>query len=146
MDVWSNQDHIAVSDSNQRKFPIEWLIIFIILIIGIIALIILLIKSYSERISPDQCPTIQGSYGMIPASNGTILNLCGSGGNQPCQSLQPNLDTAVAECENQSNICNRFSYNGSNSIFMIISETNSLYSDQGTNVFTRQNNFINDSS
>lgn len=138
----SNKDSIILTDTNHTRFPIEWLIIFIIMAIVIIVFIILLVKCQTERIFPDQCPAITGNYGLISANNGVVLNLCGSSGNQPCQSIQPSLNSAVLECDRQSNICSRFSYNGSTNLFSIISTTSSLFNDESSDVFTRQNNFI----
>ena len=143
IDYESNRDSIILTDTNRTRFPIEWVIIFIIMAIAIIVLIILLVQAQSERIFPDQCPMITGKYGLIPANNGLLLNLCGSSGNQPCQSSQPTLNAAVLECERQSNICSRFSYNGATAIFSIISPTAALFNDETSDVFTRQNNFIN---
>jgi len=132
----------VIPNNASRRFPIEWVIVFILFTIGIIILIVLLIKCQTDRLLPSQCPSVTGSYGLITSSNGTVLSSCGSDGKQPCSSTQTSLDAAVDECNSQSSICQIFSYNGSNNLFTVLVPQSTLFNELGTDVFTRQNDFI----
>lgn len=100
---------------SKGSFPVFWVILITILVIFIIFLILLLARLNSVKVDPNQCPVVKGTYGVVPRSNGEVINQCGFYGNNPCISTQRTLEDAINECNSQKNICSMFSYNASTS-------------------------------
>lgn len=96
-----------------------WILIIglAISILVIVLLIIKLSEDSSKKISPENCPTITGDYGVIPnvdPTTMTIVNKCtgnpdGSPGTQACTFTNNVNSVTINNLYDAQNICNKYS-------------------------------------
>jgi hypothetical protein len=96
-----------------------WFLIIGLVVLGLIIffLIFKVSSDSSKRISPENCPVIEGDYGVIPnvdPTNLTIVNQCslnpdGSPGTQSCTFTNNKNSVTINNLYDAENICNKYS-------------------------------------
>ena len=89
------------------------LLIFVLLYIGALVLMI----------SPSQCPSVLGTYGVKPNTSATILTTC-SGGT--CVFPAISLQTAVDVCDQDYSRCQAFAYIPGSQVMYYVDPTQAI--------------------
>jgi hypothetical protein len=119
-----------------------WITVSILLLIAFIILFYFYIRQSIDLINPNQCPSIEGDYGVKPNTKGVPLKACGDG-SQECTSTVNSLNEAVNICNRKFNICQAFSYVSSTGLMTIIDTMSPLEDSANIDTYFRQINFIN---
>jgi hypothetical protein len=88
----------------------------VILTIFSVVVLILLLSFTASKISPSQCKTCKGTYGVTPGSEGALLSTCGADKQQPCSFLSTSLLEATSMCTADP-LCTSFTYDELSGLF-----------------------------
>lgn len=88
----------------------------VILTIFSVVILILLLSWTAGKISPSQCKSCKGTYGVTPGSEGTLLSVCGDDKQQPCSFLSTSLLEATSLCTADP-LCTSFTYDELSGLF-----------------------------
>lgn len=110
-----------------------WWIVTGVLALTTIVFVVLWSCSYNPTAAKFDAIT---PFGVIPSSDGTVLNQCGSG-SDPCIYTRASLADAQAQCQILADICQTFSYDPSSRIMKIVNPQ-SLFTTLNTDAYVRQ--------
>jgi hypothetical protein len=88
----------------------------VILAIGCFVFLLIALFWSAGFVSPSNCRVCKGTFGVTPASQGSILNTCGADGKQPCSFISTSLVDATSQCSSDP-MCTSFTYDELGGIF-----------------------------
>jgi hypothetical protein len=118
---------------------------------GIIYLIYLNVKLTSDKIDPNQCPIVRGSYGITPGTtymNGNslaVISKCGSRGEDICEfSAQSGSGTISASdiityCNSYAHFCEGVAFSAASQKAYIVDTSATKTQDSTFDLFEPQN-------
>ena len=115
-----------------------WLIIIAILVILVFILTFLAIRQSIVMVSPENCPTVGGQYGVTPDTTGVTLQVCGDNKDSECKFQATTLAEAISSCNSRTDICSVFSFDCKSNIVLFIDPNQSFTESAGTDLYTRQ--------
>ena len=115
-----------------------WLVIIVVLLILVFVLAFLAIRQSFVMVSPENCPTVSGQYGVTPDTTGVTLQTCGNNADSECKFQADTLAEAVESCNSRTDICSVFSFDCKSNIVLFIDPNQSFTESKGTDLYTRQ--------
>jgi len=115
-----------------------WLVIITVLVILILLITFLAIRQSFVLVSPENCPSVFGQYGVRPDTTGVALKTCGNNNDSECTFQASTLAQATESCNARADICTVFSFDFNSNTVIFVDPNQSYTESRGTDLYTRQ--------
>lgn len=115
-------------------------ILSVFLFIIIILLVAFMFHCESTKVNKEECPTVEGDYGVKIGMSGVVLDLCGTDGKSTCTANASTLTDAEAYCLQNKGICEAFTFvqSASTSIVNIVDQGGNFTKNSLANTYIQQ--------
>jgi hypothetical protein len=139
----SNDSAINIYRVNPDPHTNGWIILCLVLAAIIIILLFVWALSLNNCENQSTGCTCYGPFGVQANIDAMMLNVCGTGRNEPCTFPVNSLADCEQTCEVWGDICQAFTYNFRTSTMNIVNPNSTFASsDAQTNLFVRQAGII----
>ena len=114
------------------------LVIITVLVILVLLITFLAIRQSFVLVSPENCPSVFGQYGVRPDTTGVTLQTCGNNSDSECTFQATTLAEATESCNARADICSVFSFDCNSNIVIFVDPNQSYTESKGTDLYTRQ--------
>lgn len=114
------------------------LVIITVLVILVFLLAFLAIRQSIVLVSPENCPSVFGQYGVKPDNAGVALQTCGNSMDSECRFQATTLAEATEACNSRADICSIFSFDCKSNIVIFVDPNQAFRESKGTDLYTRQ--------